>query len=70
MRYTLAEAAEATGSTRSSILRAIEAGRITATKDLFGEWQVERGELHRLDAPAGKDITTGNSRRMDIRQAM
>ncbi len=62
MRYTLAEAAEATGSTRSSILRAIEAGRITATKDLFGEWQVERSELQRLDAPSGKDITTGNSR--------
>ena len=62
MRYTLAEAAEATGSTRSSILRAIETGRITATKDLFGEWQVERSELQRLDAPTGKDSTIGNSR--------
>ena len=59
MRYTLAEAAEATGSTKSSILRAIETGRITATKDLFGEWQIERSELQRLDAPTGKDSISG-----------
>jgi hypothetical protein len=59
MLCTLAEAVAATGSSKSSILGAIEAGRITATKDLFGEWRIERGELHRLYPPAGKD--TGNA---------
>jgi hypothetical protein len=48
MFYTLAEAAKATGSSRAAILAAIEGGRITAVKDLFGQWQIERGELHRL----------------------
>src|SRR5262245_19635875 len=31
-----------------SILRAIEDGKIAATKDLFGEWQIDRSALHRV----------------------
>jgi hypothetical protein len=50
MFYTLAAAAQATGLSKSTILRAIEAGQITGTKDLFGEWEVEHSELHRLYA--------------------
>jgi hypothetical protein len=51
MSYTLAGAAQATGLDESTILRAIEDGRMTGTKDLFGAWQVEDGELYRLNAP-------------------
>jgi hypothetical protein len=50
MFYTLAEAVRATGASRSAILAAIEAGRIKAAQNMFGEWQIERGELERLCA--------------------
>ena len=46
MFYTLTEALKATGLNKTTILRAIESGKITSTKDLFGEWQIARAELH------------------------
>jgi predicted site-specific integrase-resolvase len=39
--YTLAQAAEATGNNRTTILRAIKAGKVSATKDAHGSWLVE-----------------------------
>ena len=48
MWYPLTRAVNATGVSESTILRAIEAGRITGTRDLFGEWQVEHTELDRV----------------------
>jgi len=36
MPYTLSQAAEAVGMNRSSILRAIKAGKISATRDEHG----------------------------------
>ena len=48
---TLAEAAKATGLNKSTILIAIKDGQITGTKDMFGEWHIERAELHRLFPP-------------------
>jgi len=48
MAYTLASAARATGLGKRAILRAIRAGKITATKDEFGEWHVEPAALHRV----------------------
>lgn len=49
MHYTLAEAATATGKSKSTLLRSIQAGRISATRDeLWGVWRVEPAELHRL----------------------
>jgi hypothetical protein len=49
MSYTLAAAATATGLSQTTILKAIEDGRIAATQDERGEWQVEPAELHHLD---------------------
>ena len=50
-QYTLAEAAKATGKSKSTILRSIKAGRISAVRDeLGGGWLVEPAELHRLYA--------------------
>jgi excisionase family DNA binding protein len=46
--YTLAEAAQATGLNRSTILRAIKAGRISGARDEVGAWRVEPVELHRV----------------------
>jgi hypothetical protein len=54
MLYTVAAAAKATGLRKSTILGAIEAGQITGTKDLFGEWEIEHSDLHRLYATVGE----------------
>jgi hypothetical protein len=48
MPYSLAEAAQATGLNRSTILRAIKSGRISGARDASGAWQVEPVELHRV----------------------
>ena len=54
MPYTLVTAAQAAGVNRSTVLRSIKAGRISATKDeLRGAWLIEPAELHRLYPPVG-----------------
>ena len=52
MSYTLAEAARVCGINKSTVLRAVKAGRISGTKDEFGTWHVEAMELHRIFPPA------------------
>jgi hypothetical protein len=52
MSYTLAEAAQAAGLNRSTILRAIKNGRISGVRDELGAWSVEPVELHRVFPPA------------------
>jgi hypothetical protein len=37
MAYTLAAAAAATGTNKTTVLRAIKAGKITGTKDAHGQ---------------------------------
>ena len=49
MAYSLTEASIASGRNRSSVLRAIKSGRISASRDeATGEWRIEPAELHRL----------------------
>jgi len=48
MPYTLAEAATATGTNKTTILRAIKSGKISGAKDEHGEWHIEPAELHRV----------------------
>jgi excisionase family DNA binding protein len=55
MPYSLAEAAQATGLNRSTILRAIKNGRISGTRDDQGAWTVEPVELHRVFPPAAAE---------------
>jgi hypothetical protein len=52
MPYTLAEAAKATGTNKTTILRAIKSGKVSGTKDEHGTWLVEPAELHRVYPPA------------------
>jgi len=52
--YTLTDALKATGLEKVTILTAIEAGKITAVKDLFGEWQIEHAALHRVFPPVSE----------------
>src|SRR5262249_4212327 len=51
MPYSLAEAAQATGLNRSTILRAIKRGAISGARDSAGAWSVEPVELHRIFPP-------------------
>jgi hypothetical protein len=53
MAYSLGEAARAAGVSKTSIRRSIDSGRISASKDAFGRWQIEPVELHRIYPPAG-----------------
>jgi seryl-tRNA synthetase len=50
MAYTLGQAAAATGKSKTGILKAIDTGRISATKNEMGQWQIEPAELHRVYA--------------------
>jgi hypothetical protein len=51
MPLSLSEAAKATGTNRTTILRAIKAGKVSATKDVHGNWLIEPVELHRVYPP-------------------
>src|SRR3954462_3621883 len=49
MPYTLAEAARAIGMQKSTVLRAIKRGSLSAVRDAStGQWLVEPAELHRV----------------------
>jgi hypothetical protein len=59
MGYTLGQAARAVGMSKTSILRSIKSGRISGTKDEFGQWCIEPCELHRVYPPL-TDVTDSN----------
>ena len=48
MVYTLGQAANATGKSKSTILKAIKNGRISAKKDDLGNWSIDPAELNRV----------------------
>src|SRR4051794_7986036 len=53
MPHTLRQAAKAVGKDRTTILRAILSGKLSAMRDeATGAWLIEPAELHRLYLPA------------------
>lgn len=48
LRYSASGAAKASGKNVSTITRAIRSGKISATKDDGGAWQIDPAELHRV----------------------
>ena len=46
--FTLGTASQATGTAKSTILRAIKAGRLSATRDDSGQWCIDPAELARV----------------------
>ena len=60
MGYTLGAAARACGMSKTSVLRSIKAGRISAGRDEFGQWAIEPCELHRVYPALTDDTGTGN----------
>ncbi len=47
MAYNLASAAASTGVSKSTVLRAIKAGRVSAERDATGQWVIQPADLHR-----------------------
>ena len=60
MSYTLGQAAKVVGMSKTSILRSIKAGRISAGRDEFGQWAIESCELHRVYPALTEDTVMGN----------
>lgn len=52
MKYSLSEAAGATGKNKTTIQRAIKNGKISAAKGDSGSYEIDPSELHRVFPPA------------------
>ena len=61
MKYTLGEAAKATGKAKSTILRAIKNGTISAYKGSNGSYRIDPAELHRVFEPNGSSNSPSNA---------
>jgi hypothetical protein len=64
--YTLGTAAQACGLNKSTVLRAIKAGKVSATRDEHGQWQIDPAEMHRVYPPVA---STGADQRSEQRHA-
>jgi septal ring factor EnvC (AmiA/AmiB activator) len=51
MKYSLSEAAKATGKNKTTIQRAIKNGKISASKGDRGSYEIDPSELHRVFPP-------------------
>ncbi len=51
MKYSLSEAAKATGKNKTTIQRAIKSGKISAAKGDGGSYEIDPSELHRVFPP-------------------
>jgi len=51
MKHTLGSAAKATGLSKSTLSRALKAGRISATRSDAGAYEIDPAELHRIFPP-------------------
>ena len=60
MKYTLGTAAKATGKAKSTILRAIKNGTISAARSHDGSYEIEPSELHRVFRPNGAQQAPSN----------
>jgi hypothetical protein len=66
MTYSLQQAADAAGVNKSTVFRAIKAGKISATRNEHDQWLIEPAELHRVYPPA----SAGNGKVNDAGQDM
>jgi hypothetical protein len=59
--YTLGTAASAVGIAKSTVLRAIKAGRLSAQRDANGQWAIDPAEFHRVFPPLPSGATAENA---------
>jgi hypothetical protein len=69
MTYTLQQAADATGKSKSTIQRAIKNGKISAGEDVHGNYQIDPAELHRVYPPKPLRNEVQEDERDDAQQA-
>ncbi len=62
MSYSLKQAAEATGKSKPTVLRALQSGRMSGKKDDNGEWQIDPAELHRIFPPVQSTDTRNGTK--------
>ena len=65
MRYTLGQAAKATGKAKTTIQRAIKKGQISAQKSDSGAYSIDPAELHRVFPTVSGDTPAEQSQRND-----
>lgn len=58
MRYTLGEAARATGKSKATIHRAVKSGKISAHRMEDGSYEIDPAELHRVFEPVSRNGST------------
>jgi len=63
--YNLATAAAAVGRNKNAILRAIQNGKIPASRDANGEMQIDPADLHRIYPP----LRTGDAPQQRLYQS-
>lgn len=56
MKYTLSQAAAATGKNKATVQRAIKGGKISASKNLSGAYEIDPSELHRVFPPTTQHV--------------
>lgn len=61
MKYTLSEAAAATGKNKTTIQRAIKSGKISASKGEAGSYEIDPSELHRVFHPVAQRVAQRNN---------
>lgn len=57
MKYTLSQAATATGKNKATVQRAIKSGKISALKNSSGAYEIDPSELHRVFPPTTQHVT-------------
>ena len=61
MRYTLGQAAKATGKSKTTIQRAVAKGLISGKKGQNGEYRIDPAELHRVFRLKNSEAVTENT---------
>lgn len=65
MKHTLGTAAKACGVARTTILRAIKSGKISAIKDEMGSYAIDPAELHRVFPPVAAEQSVEHAMERD-----
>lgn len=65
MKYSLSEAAKATGKNKTTIQRAIKNGKISASKGDIGSYEIDPAELHRVFPPTVAQQEKSNDTQRD-----
>ena len=68
MKYSLSEAAKATGKNKTTIQRAIKNGKISAYKGDSGSYEIDPSELHRVFPPTSTQRDAQHSQSNDTQQ--